>query len=200
MTLMEVLAGVLLLALVGALGFSLVLGTRRAFERQSDTSDLLAPASEGLDVLVQDLMGSLIPPSGEAPYFLLSPGTPGCELTLVTAVPPAEPDAPLSRFHAERAAWRLEVDSETGTSALWRRARAEGVSGVAEEKRFGLWGVTGFEVRVYDPGKREWVEAWAAGRGGTLPAGGRIKLTVRTSGGSETLQADTVIPAGLGVR
>jgi hypothetical protein len=197
MTLMEVLVGVLLLVLVGALGYSLVLGTRRSFDRQSDSSDLLVPVTEGLDVLVQDLMGCLIPPSGEAPYFLLSPGTPGAELTLVTAVPPSEKDAPLSRFHVERVAWRLEPDPETGTTALWRRARVEGVSGTVEEKRFSLPAVTGFDVRVYDPGKRDWVETWAAGRDGTLPAGGRIKLTVRTSGGSETLEVDTVIPAGM---
>ncbi len=200
MTLVEVLLGVLLLTLVGALAFSLVLGAQRVMERQSDWADTVQPASAGLDVLVQDLVCCLIPPGGPAPFFRLAQGSEGSTLSCVTAAPPEEGVAPvpLSRFRVLRVDWGLEPASDLpGGRALGRTARPERVAGEVDEKRFRLAGVTGFEVRVYDPAKRAWVETWNTGPGGALPPAARVTLTVRTSRGVETLSTDTVIPAGL---
>jgi hypothetical protein len=81
--------------------------------------------------------------------------------------------------------------------ALVRTARPERVSGDAGITRFRLAGVTGFEVRVYDPAKRAWVETWATGKAGMLPSAARVTLTVSTTRGMKTLSTDTVIPVGL---
>jgi hypothetical protein len=199
MTLMEVLLGVLLLTLVGALAFSLVLGARHAMERQADWAETVQPASACLDVLVQDLACSLIPLEGEAPFFLLSQGSEGSLLSCVTAAPPEEGSTPvpLSRFRVLRVGWRMESAPDLGGVALVRTARPERVSGDAGITRFRLAGVTGFEVRVYDPAKRAWVETWATGKAGMLPSAARVTLTVSTTRGMKTLSTDTVIPVGL---
>ncbi len=198
MTLAEVLLGVLALTLVAALGFSLTLTARRLFDRQTDWADGLAPVADGLDLLIQDLACSLVPDEGEAPFFRLSVGTTGSELTCVTAAPPepAEPELPLSRFRVVRASWRLERGGGGG-DALVRVARPERAAGEAGVTRLRLAGVASFDVRMYDPAKRDWVETWATGPAGALPAAARVTLTVKTGRGAETLSADTPIPAGL---
>jgi hypothetical protein len=201
MTLVEVLLGVLLLSMVGALAFSLVLGARRVMERQAVWAGTVQPASACLEVLIQDLACSLIPPAGEAPCFRLTPGSEGSALSCVTAAPPEEGETPvpLSRFRVLRVGWRVEPASGADGPGLVRTARPERVSGVADEKRFRLSGVAGFEVRVYDPAKRAWVESWETGLAGALPPAARVSLTVKTPLGTETLTAETVIPAGMRV-
>jgi hypothetical protein len=198
MTLAEVLLGVLALTLVAALAYSLTLTARRLFDRQTDWAEGLGPVSEGLDVLIQDLACSLVPVEGEAPFFLLTAGAAGSELTCVTAAPPepGDPELPLSRFRVLRVSWRLERGT-AGGDALVRTTRPERSDSEPGEKRSRLTGVASFEVRVYDPAKRDWVEAWLTGPAGALPAAARVTLTVKTGRGAETLSADTVIPAGL---
>ncbi len=199
MTLIEVLLGVLLLSLVGALAFSLVLGARRVMERQSDWAETVQPASACLDVVIQDLACCLIPPEGEVPFFRLARGVDGSTVSGVTAAPPEEGlgPVPLNRFRVLRVDWRIEAAPDRGGFALVRTARPERGAGDVGETRYRLAGVTRFEVRVYDPAKRVWVEVWEAGRDGSLPPAARVALTVRTSRGNETLSTDTVIPAGL---
>ena len=188
-----------MLALVGALAFSLVLGARRVFDRQSDWAERIEPASACLDGLVQDLACSLIPPEGKAPFFRLTADAEGSVLTCVTAGPPGEddPGGPLSRFRVWRVTWQLEPAAGGEEPALVRTAELERVSGEAVHKRYRLAGVTGFDVRVYDPAKREWVEKWETGRSGALPPAARAGLTVKTSRGSQMLSTDTIIPAGM---
>jgi hypothetical protein len=192
-----VLLGVAMLAAIGALAFSLVLGARRLFERQGDWAERVRPASAALDLLTQDLACCLVPETGEEPFFRLAASAEGSVLLCVTAAPGENPEEPLSRFRVWRATWRLENGPGGAGRALVREARLEGVAGEAEEKSFRLPGVAGFEVRVYDPLKREWVRGWTARQGGALPAAARVAIRFRTSRGEETLRVDTVIPAGL---
>ena len=200
MTLAEVLLGILALTLVAALGFSLTLTARRLFDRQTDWAEGLAPVADGLDMLIQDLACSLVPAAGwkgEAPFFRLTAGAAGSELTCVTAAPPepAEPELPLSRFRVLRVSWRLERDA--AGDALVRESRPERGAGETGGTRSRLPGVASFDVRVYDPARRDWVETWLTGPAGALPAAARVTLTVKTGRGAETLSADTPIPAGL---
>ena len=197
MTLAEVLLGLLALSLVAALAFSLTLTARRLLDRQTDWAEGLVPVSEGVDLLIQDLAGGLVPAEGEPPFFRLNAGAAGSELTVVTAAPPepADPELPLSRFRVLRAVWRLERDG--AEPALVRVARPERGAGETGETRIRLAGVASFEVRVYDPARRDWVETWLTGPSGALPAAARVTVTVKTGRGAETLTADTPIPAGL---
>lgn len=199
MTLLEVLLGVVLLTLVGALAFSLVLGARRSMERQADWEESEQPALACLDVMIQDLACCLVPAEGEAPVFRLTRGSAGSTVTCVTAAPPEEQlsPLPLSRHRVLRVVWKMEPAPGPGGAVLVRTARPERASGEAGETRFRLAGVTDFEVRVYDPATRDWVELWDAGQGGALPPAARVTMTVRTSRGDRTLTTDTVIPAGL---
>lgn len=195
MTLVEVLLGVAMLAAIGALAFSLVMGARRLFERQGDWAERIRPASEALDLLTQDLACSLIPETGEEPFFRLTASAEGSVLLCVTAAPAENREEPLSRFRVWRATWRIE--NGAGGRVLAREARLERVSGEAEKKSFRLAGVTGFEVLAYDSFKREWVPQWTTRKGGALPAAARLTIRIRTSRGGQTLTVDTVIPAGL---
>lgn len=198
LTLVEVLLGMLLLTLVCALAFSLVWGARGVVDRQSDWTARLEPASACLDVLVQDLACSLMPPDGAEPLFRLAIRDSGSELTCVTAAAPedATPVVPLSRFRVLRVTWRIEAEA-SGGPALVRTAQPERASGETAVSRYRLPGAAAFEVRVYDPVKRDWVDAWETRRGGSLPAAARITLKMKTGRGAETLSVDTVIPAGM---
>jgi hypothetical protein len=193
-----VLLGVLLLSMVGALAFSLVLGARRVFERQSDWAARVKPASEALDVLILDLACGRIPEQGEPPFFRLREGSAGPELSLVTAAPPEEPGLPLSRFRTLRVEWRLEPDA-AGRPGLVRQARPERAAGEIIPRRYRLEGVKALSIRVYDAGLKKWVTEWTAGPNGALPAAARVELAVETSRGTETVSQDAVIPAGLSI-
>jgi hypothetical protein len=197
LTLIEVLLGVLLLSLIGALAYSLVLGARRVFERQSDWAERVKPASEVMDSLVLDLAGSVIPEEAVGPpYFKLVETGGGSELTLTTAAPPLDAAAPLSQFRVMRVTWRVEVDA-AGRSGLVREARPERAAGETPAERFRLEGVHDLAIQVYDGGRKKWIPEWTTGRGGVLPSAARVKLKVETSRGMETISQDAVIPAGL---
>jgi len=198
LTLAEMLVSLLALGLVAALAFSLTWTARRLFDRQSAWADGLAPAGEGLEMLLQDLAGSLVPESGEAPFFQMDDApSGGARLRLVTAGPPeaADPPLPLSRFRTWRVVWQLEADA--GGAALVRTARPALGSGETPATRFRIAGATGFSLEAYDPARRAWTTRWQTGSGGALPAAVRAALTVRAGPREETLRVETVIPAGL---
>lgn len=202
MTLVEILVSTLIAILISSVALGLYAAVTSTLRRQAEWRRSWGAADNAIELLRHDLAGALAPATTTQPSFALLPGddnpTSMSSLSFYSVkVPPGQ--TPLRPFQLWHIRYEVCRPPETPESPAVLLRAAQSVDGAVGNPPSSpeelLRGIRTLEWQVYDG--KNWTNRWDGRLSETLPQGLRVQIELDSTGPTNRLATELLIPAGI---